>query len=376
MRLWICSLLFYAFIFLLCELGRFQFSKFNKSKHNSIIIILEFIGTLQICSPMFDVNLVIESYGMTGVFIEIIFIEICNTYLLRDAFGDPCLLMQKFLNKKSWKWFGILLMTQFLAGLASFKLAKYWWSFEFHPIYNEMISKQNCESDLTVTLIYGMFVEAMGVISAKYIGSILEKYINDETWNIFLNAISSGIICVLGIQLTGMYANPIVAWACTFNCQGVSHFGHFLVYWIAPIIAHYVVGNFDEEESDGKLTNDKINKENLPEKYKNIERDIVNNKESDDYYTTEETVINSSKENIFTDGKSIENDIITTFTIDVNKDKKLLDENIIHNEMISDSLKIKYTNNSDDEDYDEEEEETYDEEESSECSVTQKYSTD
>uniref|UniRef100_A0AAF5I1R9 tRNA-5-taurinomethyluridine 2-sulfurtransferase n=1 Tax=Strongyloides stercoralis TaxID=6248 RepID=A0AAF5I1R9_STRER len=383
MRLWMCSLLFYTFIFLLCELGRYQFSKFDKSKHLSIIIILEFIGTLQICSPMFDVNLIIESYGMTGVFIEITFIEICNAYLLRDAFGDPCLLIKKFLKKKSLKWFIILLSTQFLAGLASFKLAKYWWSLKFHPTYNEMIEKENCESDLTVTLAYGMFVEGMGVISCKHIGSMLEKYITNETWNILLNAISSGIICVLGIQLTGMYANPIVAWACTFNCQGVSHFGHFLVYWIAPTIAHYIVGNFDDEECDDKVKNNEIDKKSLGEENKiidkNIEKDILNNKELDNCKTEEEIILNSSKENIFNKEKSIESEKSITFTLDINKNEKFSPENVTSHEIVientkkSDESSIEEENCEEDNYEEEEEEDIYEDDDSSESSITQKY---
>ncbi|CBY25186.1 Aquaporin [Caenorhabditis elegans] len=53
-----------------------------------------------------------------------------------------------------------------------------------------------------------------------------------------------------------MYANPIVAWACTFNCLGVSHAGHLFVYWLSPLIAWYfaeiVFGSEDvlEEESE------------------------------------------------------------------------------------------------------------------------------
>jgi hypothetical protein len=37
-----------------------------------------------------------------------------------------------------------------------------------------------------------------------------------------------------------MYANPIVAWACTFNCGEVPHLAHFIVYWVAPLIAWHV----------------------------------------------------------------------------------------------------------------------------------------
>lgn len=41
---------------------------------------------------------------------------------------------------------------------------------------------------------------------------------------------------ISGIRITGLYANPIVASACTFNCVGVSTSGHFIVYWLGPFV--------------------------------------------------------------------------------------------------------------------------------------------
>lgn len=51
---------------------------------------------------------------------------------------------------------------------------------------------------------------------------------------------------VIGIHLTGMYANPIVAWACTFNCGEVPYVTHFVVYWLAPLAAHLAWNKFHE----------------------------------------------------------------------------------------------------------------------------------
>lgn len=87
---------------------------------------------------------------------------------------------------------------------------------------------------------------------ATFVGKWFEKWSVEqfgETWTGSIAAATfSGFICALGklspssmpipsgIAYTGMYANPIVAWACTFNCEGVSHLGHLIVYWISPLI--------------------------------------------------------------------------------------------------------------------------------------------
>lgn len=60
---------------------------------------------------MFDVNLILETYGLIGIFIEITAIEIANSFFLRDAIAHPCplvikiskinLIVKKYCSKKS-----------------------------------------------------------------------------------------------------------------------------------------------------------------------------------------------------------------------------------------------------------------------------------
>ena len=61
-------------------------------------------------------------------------------------------------------------------------------------------------------------------------------------------------INILGIHLTGMYANPIVAWACTFNCGQVPYLAHFFVYWMAPLLAWHIADSLFAK-SDAKKEN-------------------------------------------------------------------------------------------------------------------------
>lgn len=46
-----------------------------------------------------------------------------------------------------------------------------------------------------------------------------------------------------------MYANPIIAWACTFNCTGITNLGHLIVYWLSPLIGWFLADAvFGEQE--------------------------------------------------------------------------------------------------------------------------------
>lgn len=98
---------------------------------------------------------------------------------------------------------------------------------------------EKCSADLTVSLFYGSLVEAFGVLFGKLALEFVQKLLAlDEKFVCALSAFLSALITIFGIHLTGMYANPIVAWALTFNCGEVTHFTHFVVYWLAPIMAY------------------------------------------------------------------------------------------------------------------------------------------
>uniref|UniRef100_A0A8R1DUF8 Aquaporin n=2 Tax=Caenorhabditis japonica TaxID=281687 RepID=A0A8R1DUF8_CAEJA len=184
MRIWVASLIFYGSVFAVCELLRFLVIKsFDNPKRLSALLVLEFIGTLQICVPMFDVGTILENYGLLGVFVEITVIELANCYFQRDAVAHPC------------------------------------------PL---------------VAITTGCIIEGAATFLAKWFEKLVdEKYDGDVKLCSIANCLFSGLLCAIGINYTGMYANPIVAWACTFNCLGVSHTGHLFVYWLSPLIAWY-----------------------------------------------------------------------------------------------------------------------------------------
>ncbi|PAV65371.1 hypothetical protein WR25_19300 [Diploscapter pachys] len=135
-----------------------------------------------------------DNYGLWGVFIEITVIELANCYFMRDSVANPC------------------------------------------PI---------------VVLTVGCLIEGLATFVGKAFEHYSSQYTDNEVYCSIANCVFSGFICALGILYTGMYANPIVAWACTFNCEGVSHIGHLVVYWLSPLIGWYLAEMvFGEEEQE------------------------------------------------------------------------------------------------------------------------------
>ena len=57
-----------------------------------------------------------------------------------------------------------------------------------------------------------------------------------------------------------MYANPIVAWALTFNCGEVTYFAHFIVYWLAPFSAFIAAEHCFGQQTKGTEIEDREEK--------------------------------------------------------------------------------------------------------------------
>uniref|UniRef100_A0A183BVY3 Aquaporin n=1 Tax=Globodera pallida TaxID=36090 RepID=A0A183BVY3_GLOPA len=177
---------------------------------------------------MFDVNFVMDTYGLGGVFLEIALIEFVNAFLFQRAFADPCHLIYNYLRgRHTVIYSSLLLAVQFIAAYASWLISKQFFALNLHPQHVNAFDEE-CSADLTVAIIYGSIVEALGLFASKLAEFCIDERILPPNGATLINALCSGLITILGINITGMYANPIVAWALTFNCEGTSHFGHFV----------------------------------------------------------------------------------------------------------------------------------------------------
>ncbi|VDK87806.1 unnamed protein product [Onchocerca ochengi] len=228
-------------------------------------LLLEFIGTLQVCTPMFDVNLILETYGLFGVFIEITVIEIANAFFLRDAIAHPCPLITTASRKRLALRTALSVFTvQLAAAYLSYFFARTFWKLGLHPAHNKLLTAKHCEADLTVALTVGSLIEGFATFSSKAVEFFANEWYVNSKAQMLNNCMFAGFLTAIGINYTGMYANPIVAWACTFNCTGVTHFGHLIVYWLSPLIGWYLADAvFGEQECISKCFTEEENDDSM-----------------------------------------------------------------------------------------------------------------
>ncbi|VDM28946.1 unnamed protein product, partial [Toxocara canis] len=100
-----------------------------------------------------------------------------------------------------------------------------------------------------VAITSGCLIEGFATFFGKAVECFASEQYTDSRAQALVNCIFAGFITTLGINFTGMYANPIVAWACTFNCEGITHVAHLIVYWLSPLVGWYFAeAVFGEDE--------------------------------------------------------------------------------------------------------------------------------
>ena len=56
-----------------------------------------------------------------------------------------------------------------------------------------------------------------------------------------LRSLSLFSLCVAGLNITGMYLNPVLATTANFGCSGSEQWEHAMVYWLGPVLGLLVV---------------------------------------------------------------------------------------------------------------------------------------
>jgi len=184
-------------------------------------------------------------------FIEITALELANAYLQRDAIAHPCpLVTSATRKKKAFKRLILVFLTQLAAAYASYFLARTFWKLGVHKKHLHLLHEKSCHSDLSVAITTGCLIEGTATFVCKGVEHLASKNYADSTLEKVINSSFAGLAVAIGIHYTGMYANPIVAWACTFNCEGATHWAHLGVYWLSPLIGWYLAEWAFEEKDE------------------------------------------------------------------------------------------------------------------------------
>lgn len=154
MEVYVASLIFYAYVYLICYALRKRLQQSNLNE-DAKQFLSELIGTVQVCAPIFDVGFILDVYGLTGVFVEILFLELLNAYTLEDAYAHPWALLDAYRRKSiaDVRTVISLFSAQCLGAFLSYYVSLLFWALRLVPEHFDRYHEgRSCAADLTVSI--------------------------------------------------------------------------------------------------------------------------------------------------------------------------------------------------------------------------------
>lgn len=152
MEVYLASLIFYAYVYLICYALRRRLQQSSLSQELKQFLS-EVIGTVQVCAPIFDVGFILDVYGLLGVFVEILFLEVLNAFTLEDAYAHPWALLEAYRHKRvsDLRSVGSLFSAQCLGAFLSYYVSLIFWALRLVPEHFDRYHEGRlCAADLTV----------------------------------------------------------------------------------------------------------------------------------------------------------------------------------------------------------------------------------
>uniref|UniRef100_A0AAF5DQ66 Aquaporin n=1 Tax=Strongyloides stercoralis TaxID=6248 RepID=A0AAF5DQ66_STRER len=194
------------------------------------------IGTLQMCTCVYENGLMIKNYGPMGFFFTVTSLLCFANSWNRGAFVSPLTPFEMFFYKSiNLGKFLAVVFGQVLGGGYAFFSAKLLWYYTKH--YSEehdfaFESSKNCIFGFKVNYIFVLLFEAAGCFCIRLIISKLPEKVK-----FFAIPMTVAGFLTLGIVFVGVGGlNPTVAASRLFGCAGLDTLWFIITYWIAPII--------------------------------------------------------------------------------------------------------------------------------------------
>uniref|UniRef100_A0A0K0FHT4 Aquaporin n=1 Tax=Strongyloides venezuelensis TaxID=75913 RepID=A0A0K0FHT4_STRVS len=232
----VVCILFYITCFGLGELGRKIVSRFFQPASYPYIFLIEAIGTLQMCTCVYENGLMVKNYGPMGFFFTVTSLLCFANSWNRGAFVSPLAPFEMFFYKSiNLGKFLAVVFGQILGGGYAFFSAKLLWYYtknysEEHQFALETFEK--CVFNFKVSYVFVLLFEAIGCFCIRFIISKLP-----EKSKSFAIPITVAGFLTLGIVYIGVGGlNPTVAGSRLFGCSGLDTLWFAITYWIAPLI--------------------------------------------------------------------------------------------------------------------------------------------
>ncbi|CAL2031255.1 CBN-AQP-10 protein [Caenorhabditis brenneri] len=237
---------YFALVFALGEVARILTAKYVSSRGNNQLFLYELIGTIQMCTCVYENGIIFKNYGFPAIFLCVALLLTAGGIFNRGAMTNCAPIFEQFVfgNLGSSKFITILSAQLIGAAFAS-KLAYLIWNLTSGMSTAHLENASNMECVLQYKQTAGV------VIGFEIIGAFVVRLVVAQLASrpalIKLIPFAISAYLTLALYIVGVPGlNPIVATARLYGCQGIDNSSFMILYWICPVIGWlagaYVVG--------------------------------------------------------------------------------------------------------------------------------------
>ncbi|CAH2011025.1 unnamed protein product [Acanthoscelides obtectus] len=138
-------------------------------------ILLEFIATLELCAACFELIIVADNWGVGAYALYLFLLTIWWSLKWEDASACPYApLEQVFEGSKNVKTALLIVISQVLAALVTFRYVQVLWALELTETHQGK-AYEDCTADLQVDMITGAIIEAVATCLCRLVSRTLSE---------------------------------------------------------------------------------------------------------------------------------------------------------------------------------------------------------
>ncbi|CAA88476.1 Putative aquaporin-10 [Caenorhabditis elegans] len=247
---------YFALVFGIGEIARIITAKYVSPRGNSQLFLYELIGTIQMCTCVYENGIIFKNYGFPAIFICVALLLTAGNIFNRGAMTNCAPIFEQFVfgNLGSSKFLTIL-SAQLIGATFASKFAYLIWNITAPYSTAHLENASNLECILHYKQTAGIVIgfEIVGAFVVRIVvAQLLARPALIKLIPFAISAYLSLALYVVGVP--GL--NPIVATARLYGCRGIDNSSFFILYWFCPVLGWltgaYVVGQKSPSKKSAK----------------------------------------------------------------------------------------------------------------------------
>uniref|UniRef100_A0A914KU78 Aquaporin n=1 Tax=Meloidogyne incognita TaxID=6306 RepID=A0A914KU78_MELIC len=241
----IIAIAYYAFVFFFAEITRKIVGLIFKKSSLIYVLLIELIGTAQMCTCVYENTVIVKHYGPIGFFFAVSMLLLSGNLLNRGAFVTPLPVIEQFFTgRMSSEKFLALIFAQSVGGYSAFRLANSLWyySLSYSIDHLQLFERLPCAINYKVPFNYVFINELFCAFLLRFSIQRMPLFVKTRLIPFIISGFLTFSLIYIGIP--GL--NPVVASSRLMGCPGLDLQWFMITYWLCPVIGWMMAVKLDK----------------------------------------------------------------------------------------------------------------------------------